>query len=385
MDKPLLPTEDASESSPYVNAIFAVLGFAYLFPYYAVVQPVDYWRLLFPNSNVEVVISLAYTITTVTTLLLLVCAGGVLRYTRRIVSGLAAQVLVLGALPAIALLAQLSARYLAVLFSTVVIAIATSFLDSSVFGLATLFPQGALEHVQLGIGLSGLFAAIFRVVSKACFPPSMVQTSTTVYFAAGAVVVAGAFIAYILLLRLPITRRCMHTTKQTAFEMRLLRKIWRNEVLVMLAYATSFIVFPGAISAIPSFQFPWLNDSAWWQLILLTVFAAMDVVGRYAAQYRCGLTARSVWRVVALRLLLVPLIICSTKAVWLTHDAISILLVVLMAFSNGYCGTLTVVQVNDCVNASELSATGMFSSLSINLGLVLGAAIGFGFSHLLHF
>ncbi|CAK4084805.1 unnamed protein product [Aphanomyces euteiches] len=381
MESPFL---GAPESSSVANAIFAVLGFAYLFPYHAMIQPVDYWHHLFPDVNMDVLISLHYTIMAVTMLCLLVCVGGVLRYTRRIVSGLVAQVLVLGLIPAAALLDQSTWRYMSILSSSVAIAIATSFLDSSVFGLASLFPQGALEHVQFGIGLSGLFAAILRVVSKACFTATMVETATMIYFFAGAVVVVGVFVAYLILLRLPVTRHCMHTTKQSVFEVRLLRKIWRSEGLVMLTYATSFTVFPGAISTIPSFQSPWLIDSAWWQLILLTAFATMDLVGRYAARWRFGLAAHSVWRV-SMRLLLVPLILCSVKGVWLTHDAISIMLVVLFAFSNGYCGTLTVVFVNDCVDASELSASGMLSSLSINLGLALGAAVGFGLSRLLGF
>ncbi|KAH9154776.1 hypothetical protein LEN26_003361 [Aphanomyces euteiches] len=377
--------QDERRDQMLANLVFGMLGFAYLYPYWALTQPVDYWIDLFPSTNAEAVISLVYTIGTVVTLLALVCVGGTNHYTRRIIGGLGTQVLVLAALPITALVSESTGRCGVVIACTILIAIATSFLDSSVIGVASLFPRGAMEHVQLGIGVSGLFAAIFRVVSKAVFAPFDVAPSTTAYFFVGSCTVAVAIVAFLYLLRLSLAQRCIHANKQDAFEFRLLRKIWRNEALVILSYATTLAVSPSAISAIQSFQFPYLNDNAWWPLILLTLNAVMEVVGRYLARYRGNLNAHNVWKVVLARVLLVPLIVCSAKRIWLTHDVISIVLVTALAISNGYCGTLSVVFVNDCVDAHELSATGMVSSLAINVGLNVGAAVGFLLSRLLNY
>ncbi|ETW07594.1 hypothetical protein H310_02071 [Aphanomyces invadans] len=376
--------EDAVDRTS--DVIFAVLGFAYLFPFWALVQPVDYWHILFPTFNVEFDISLTYTVASVLTLVWVVFVSGVRGHNVRIVGGLATQVAVLVVLPFVALVPSPVYRHVMVLTSTVWIAIATAILDSSVFGLAALFPKGAIEHVQFGMGISGLVTAIFRVVSKACFPASMLTVATTTYFFAGAVTVGSAIIAYFALLRLPQTQDHLHADRtQHSFQCRLLTKVWKNQALVVLNYATTLAVYPGVVSELRSFQSPMLNSNEWWPLLLLTLYAAMEVVGRYGAAWsHCGFTPQSVWRAVVTRLVLIPALVCAAKGVWLTHDIISVGLVMALALSNGYVGTLTVVLVNDCVDPSERSATGMVSSLCINIGLILGAAVAYFVSQAAH-
>ncbi|RLO12036.1 hypothetical protein DYB28_009031 [Aphanomyces astaci] len=374
---------DHDDTSHKCNVLFAVLGFAYLFPFWALVQPVDYWHELFPTFNVEFNISLAYTVTSVATLAWVVFVSGVRGHKLRIVGGLLTQVVVLAVLPLASLLQSPTARHVMVLTSTAAIAVATAVLDSSVFGLAALFPKGAIEYVQFGMGVSGLVTAVFRVVSKACFPPTMLTVATTAYFLAGAVAVGSAVVAYFVLINLPRTQHYLRAASTQHVDWSLLSKVWRNEALVVVNYATTLAVYPGIVSGLYSIQYPSLNANEWWPLILLTLYAAFEVVGRYGAAWsHCGVTPDTVWRPVVARLALIPALVCTAQHVW--HDVISVALITTLALSNGYVGTLAVVVVNDCVDKPERAAAGMISSLCINIGLIVGAAIAFCLALLFH-
>ncbi|KAF0692621.1 Aste57867_16324 [Aphanomyces stellatus] len=369
--------------------LFLAMGFGYLFPYWALAQPVDYWHLLFPSFNVEFSISCAYNIASTAALVGILCHGGKQRYTGRIVGGFVAQVVVLVVLPASyfvlpapALLFQ-SAHLTMVLASTVVVAIAGSFLDSSVFALAALFPHGgAIANVQLGIGLSLLVTALYRDATKAFFADDMVVASTMLYFGAGAITVGGGIAAYFVLLRLPLTRACLKAdAAQDTVHFSLLQKVLVNQLLVAASCLCTLLLWPGVVSAIPSYQFPHLNANGWWPLLLMTVYAASDVAGRVGVQHvRLGVTAATIWKLVLPRFLLVPLLVgAATGAI--AHDAISIAGVVVLGVTHGYVGTLSVVVVNHIVDATEQSATGMLSVFFLNAGLVAGATLSLGLAN----
>ncbi|KAF0692618.1 Aste57867_16321 [Aphanomyces stellatus] len=364
--------------------LFMVLGFGYLFPYYALAQPVDYWHLLFPSFNVDFEISWAYNITSVTTLFLIAFVGGKQWYAGRIVGGFATQVLVLLVLPAsYFVLASEMLNLAMVLGCTIVVSIATSFLDSSVFSLANLFPRSGIVYVQLGIGLSTLATSIYRLATKALFSNNMVVPATMLFFGVSAATVACGIVAYYLLVRLPLTQRCLAQTTQDVVGLALVRKIWRQELLVTFSYALTLSVWPGVVTAIPSYDFPHLNASKWWPLVLLAIFSAFEVVGRLLVRFRCGITPQTMWRWVLPRFVLLPLLVCSAKGVrGFTHDAISVTLTILTAISSGYVGTWSILVVNDIVDEDEQSATGMLSSLFLNIGLITGSTIGLAIAQL---
>ncbi|KAF0692616.1 Aste57867_16319 [Aphanomyces stellatus] len=358
--------------------LFMVLGFGYLFPYCALAQPVDYWHLLFPTFNVDFEISWAYNITSVTTLFLIVWLGGKQWYAGRIVGGFATQVLVLLVLPASYFVLTSQTQHLVVVLGcTIVVSIATSFLDSSVFALANLFPHGGIENVQLGMGFSMVVTSFYRLVTKAFFSNNMVVPATMLYFGVGAATVACGIAAFYLLMRLPLTQRCLARTPQDVVRLALVSKIRRQELMVTLSYALTLSIWPGVITVVPSYDVPHLNASGWWPLVLMAIYSVAEVTGRYLVRFRCGITPQTMWRWVVPRFVLLPLLICSAKGVsGFTHDAISIILIILTAISSGYVGTHAILVVNDIVDEDEQSATGMLSSFFLNIGLIIGATIG---------
>ncbi|KAF0692615.1 Aste57867_16318 [Aphanomyces stellatus] len=382
-----------------LNVLFSLIGVGYLFPFSALTQPVDYWTFLFPDFNIEFSITCVFMYTNLLALGLIVSFGSTPWFTGRIVGGFTGQLLVLVSVPSIYfVVAGESARIASVLGATAFVAIVTAFLDSCVISLASKYPLHAQESLQFGIGLSTLIGSIYRDLTKLIFPADAVIASSSLYFYTGAVSVGLCIGAYFLLLRMPISQKLASATSTETLPLVddhaaglsapnrwvVLRKCLRNQVQVSLLFMTTLALWPPLVTEMKSYNFPHLQASGWWPLILLTIFSVMDCLGRLLIPYRFGLTKDNVWQPVALRMLLVPCIVLTVQGIWFTHDAWSILFVLVLGFTNGYHGSLAILFVNDCVDDDEKAVAGSFTGFFLNFGLVVGSTIGLVLSQFVH-
>lgn len=65
----------------------------------------------------------------------------------------------------------------------------------------------------------------------------------------------------------------------------ILLKIYPAYFPVVTVYSVTLLLWPPLVTEIHSFNFPLLEETQWWSLILLFVFALMDCVGRYDEGY----------------------------------------------------------------------------------------------------
>ena len=403
--------------------LFAIVGVGYLFPFSALTQPVDYWSLLFPDKNIEFPLTTIYMYTNLFVLTLLVfgtttntlASGG---GDSRIVNGFVGQFLVLVFVPTSYFFnLDEDSNERAILGATMVAAIVTAFIDSSVIALAVQYPVRVQESFQFGVGLSTLIGSIYRDVTKLLFPPEMVVASSLLYFYSGAITIALCIVAYHRLMRLDLSKRCFarataaattistkSTTKQVEHDTHVgdttlsnetsqllasssspsrsdkwvvLNKILFNEAMVFLLFFSTLALWPPLVTEIPSYNFPRLESTGWWSLILLTVFSVCDCTGRLLVRFRAGLTRHNVWIPVLLRLVLVPLILASVKGVIFTNDVWSVVFVGVLGITNGYVGTLSIILVNEsCDDSEEEEVAGTFTGFFLNSGLVFGASLG---------
>mmetsp|Transcript_25729 Transcript_25729/g.70893 ORF Transcript_25729/g.70893 Transcript_25729/m.70893 type:complete len:486 (-) Transcript_25729:22-1479(-) len=411
---------------------FSIVGVGYLFPFSALTQPVDYWELLFPDFNIEFPLTTVYMYTNLVCLSLLVFLGGTPNFTQRIVGGFVGQLLVLLFVPTSYFFGMdEEANYYMVLVATAFAAIVTAFIDSSVISLAASYPLRVQEYFQFGIGLSTLIGSIYRDVTKIIFPPNMIVESSLLYFYSGAATIGLCIASYYRLMQLDMSKKCLAraieeeekhhhvhahahqdskaimangthktipteasplipatmdsnkkpTTNSTVSSVEpdkwvVLRKVFFNESMVLLLFMSTLALWPPLVTEIESFNFPSLEQSGWWSLILLTVFSASDCTGRLLVRYRMGINKNNVWIPVLARFLLFPLIICSVKGVFFTNDLLSVLFVGLLGLTNGYVGTLSIVLINDACDENEQALAGTFTGFFLNSGLVFGATIG---------
>ncbi|ETW07584.1 hypothetical protein H310_02066 [Aphanomyces invadans] len=387
-----------------VNMLFALIGVGYLFPFSALTQPVDYWTFLFPDFNIEFSITCVFMYTNLVALALIVSFGSTPWFTGRVVGGFAGQLVVLVFVPAVySFVTGETAHIWSILGATGFAAIVTALLDSCVIALASKYPLHAQESLQFGIGLSTLIGSIYRDVTKLAFPPDAVVASSSLYFYTGAVTVGLCIGAYVWLLRLPLSKKAMISGRaaagkteslplitkrdvQEAFPNRwmILRKCLSNQVQVSLLFMTTLALWPPLVTEMKSHNFPALQASRWWPLILLTVFSVSDCVGRLLVPYRCGLTKDTVWKPVVGRMLLGPCIVLSVQGVCFTHDAFSIAFVLALGATNGYHGSLAILFVNDCIDDDEKAIAGSFTGFFLNFGLVIGSTLGLALSQFVH-
>ncbi|KAF4128079.1 Nucleoside transporter [Phytophthora infestans] len=371
--------------------LFALVGIGFLFPFSALTQPVDYWKMLFPDYNIEFAITSVFMYTSLAFLSLLVMFFGKPQYTGRIVGGFVGQLTVLVFVPtSYYFLASSSA---AILGATAVAAIATAFIDSCAIALVSHYPQRVQESFQLGIGLSALIGSIYRDLTKLVFPTDQLLASSLIYFYSGALTIAVCIGAYYKAMKLQITKKYLLTERDSNVELiekrqslddtglaptkwSVLRKVWQLELLILCVYLASLSVWPPLVTEIKTYNFPSLQENGWWSLILLTIFSTFDCVGRFVVNHRLGLKPSNVWMPIIARFIFVPIIIGIVKEWWLQNDICSVLCVLLLGFGNGYLGALTIIFVSESVQPDEQQIIGPITSFFLNLGLVLGSTVG---------
>ncbi|KAH7479848.1 hypothetical protein PRIC1_008599 [Phytophthora ramorum] len=385
--------------------LFALVGVGYLFPFSALTQPVDYWNLLFPDFNIEFALTSTFMYTNLVFLFVIVVFFGQPWYKGRIVGGFVGQLLVLAFVPTSYLfLSSENANAVAVLGGTAVASVATAFIDSSTIALVSQYPQRVQESFQLGVGLSTLIGSLYRDLTKLVFPADQLLASSLIYFYTGALTIALCIAAFYKVMGLKITKKYLLRKADSSVELTerspllkekrqsgsdplsvagpaptkwsVLGKVWHLEVLILAVFLASLSVWPPLVTEIKTYNFPSLQESGWWSLILLTLFSVSDCVGRFIVNHRFGLTPGNVWIPILARFILVPIIIGIVKEWWLQSDIWSVLSVLILGFGNGYLGTLTIIFVSESVHSDEQHLIGPFTSFFLNSGLVLGSTVG---------
>ncbi|KAF1320338.1 Equilibrative nucleoside transporter, partial [Globisporangium splendens] len=409
-DASMTTLQEAREEA-LASYLFALVGIGYLFPFSALTQPVDYWKMLFPDYNIEFALTSTFMYTNLGFLALIVVLLGKPWYTGRIVGGFLGQLVVLAFIPtSYFFLTSESANAVSVLGGTAAVAIATAFIDSSTIALVSQYPLRVQESFQLGVGLSSLIGSFYRDLTKLVFPVDELVASTLIYFYTGALTIALCILAYFKVVSLRITKK--YVTVDNDVEMTetshllksnkplqktslvdgsdssddegkvaptkwsVLGKVYHLQILITLMFVCSLSLWPPLVTEIKTYNFPSLQASGWWSLILLTTFSIWDCVGRFMVRHRFGLTPQNIWIVVLARFLLIPIIVGIVKGYWLTSDWWSLLFVSILGHTNGYVGTLTIIFVNESVHQDEQQLAGPFTSFFLNLGLVLGASAG---------
>ncbi|KAK1944647.1 Equilibrative nucleotide transporter 1 [Phytophthora citrophthora] len=280
---------------------------------------------------------------------------------------------------------MLNANAIAVLGGTAVASVAAAFIDSSTIALVSQYPQRVQESFQLGVGLSTLIGSLYRDLTKLVFPADELLASSLIYFYTGALTIGLCIAAFYKVMSLRITKKYLLRKADSSVELTerspLLmekRQSGSDPLSITGPAPTKWSVLkkPPLVTEIKTYNFPSLQESGWWSLILLTLFSVSDCVGRFIVNHRFGLTPSNVWIPIMARFIFVPIIIGIVKEWWLQSDIWSVLSVLVLGFGNGYLGTLTIIFVSESVHTDEQHLIGPFTSFFLNSGLVLGSTVG---------
>lgn len=205
--------------------------------------------------------------------------------------------------------------------------------------------------------------------------------------------------------------------------MQVLRYSFKTGISVSILFLTTLAIWPALIASIPTFENEeLLGKTHWWPLILLNLFAVGDVIGRFSLsgfgcfcgrrsapddeaskkkKGRLGATRSNIlYYVLARFIALGPLVVIlafkgltPSLASVFHHDIVSVIVVGLLGWSNGWLGSLTIILMNEPEDFVKFKGTdgqvcvakltpehrrfiGTLTSLFLNGGLVIGATVG---------
>lgn len=385
-----------------------VIGIGYLFPISAIWAAFDYWKLVFPEGNIEFQVSVVYQLGSVVTVAFL-SFSSTFSWGPRILGGFAGQFCSLACILAFRWMPVEQLVLKSLLMVVVALcSVATGYLDSSLFSLCSQYSSDMQSYLQIGIGLGTLVSVLYRDTTK-LFMPGDITNATTLYFAIALVTVLICVYCYNLLIRLPdskhvaaqmvkgyMTPVCSMTPaevclldddgeaapssllpagkgKPNSFS-NVFRVVWRNQTVIFLNLFLTTLCYPGLLTSITCRQMLFLRDGQWFQTLLLTAFTASDIVGRFLTRFRMGLNHRNIQIVILIRALVFPAILwCITDPA--APDVFAFFIVSVFGFLNGYCVSLSLIVINEIpeLSDSQRKTCGRISACSVNAGLCAGS------------
>lgn len=421
---------------PYI--LIVLIGIGFLFPIATLAEAIDYWDTVYSGYDFEFIMLTEYTS------IKLVVVFFVVFFTYKkpdfdlfISNGLFGGAVALIVIASFYYANISTYSYYSVSLSAVAIAaVSGGLLDASIYAFVATYPMSIQEGLQLGIGLSYFISSLFRIITKASFASSIVE-STLIYFYLAGVFVLVCIVLHQYLLSLPVTkernqmlvssiarlnrlsgmvsensplvgtldemdgmeisfseatrdddddddgkRRSCCEELGLIFKSKIpqLNKVLLNESMLCLTFALNIFLFPGLVAQMKSYNYSYLNDSDWWPVILEVLYTGVDLCGRMCIHYRGSLTSENIWIPAVCRLLFIPFFLCSVYGFLFTNDIWTICFILLAGFSGGYLTPIIFMTITDDVQPHERLVVGMFSGFFSNLGSVIGSLAALKFS-----
>jgi len=384
-----------------------VIGIGYLFPISAIWAAFDYWKLIFPEGNIEFEVSCVYQVGSVVTVAFLSFSPS-FSWGPRIYGGFSGQFVCLACILAFRWLHVEELVLKSLLMVLVALcSVATGYLDSALLSLCSQYSSDMQSYLQIGIGLGTLVSVLYRDATKLLMPGNITD-ATTIYFAVALVTVLVCVACYRLLIRLPestkvaaqmrpgyISPACslqpenyvLMDDRDDGFALpaaagrpnsfrNVWRIVWRNQTVIFLNLFLTTLCYPGLITSIGCRQMLALRAGHWFQTLLLTAFTAADILGRFMLRFRMGLNHKNIQLVILIRACVFPMILwCITSPS--APDAVAFAVVSMFGFLNGYCVSLSLVVINEIpgMSDSQKKANGRISACSVNSGLCAGSVV----------
>jgi len=402
-----------------------MIGIGYLFPIAAIWAAFDYWKVMFPDINIEFPVTVVYQVVSVLAVALLSLSKS-LTLGPRIIGGFCGQFVCLAIILILLWTGLAKAALLTLLLVIVTLdAVATGYLDSALMALCSQYSSKMQQCLQIGIGFGTVVSVIYRDITKIVLAGD-VADATTAFFCIALMTVCACLASYRMLMSLPISRHVVRADNMQKLldepttppqspplmpmsptyvpvspmgqERRdflddkdlpedgvrlndasfktVFRMVRRNQLTIFLNFVLTTLAYPGMITAIPCRQFLQLKPEHWFQTLLFTAFTLVDIVARFCTSYRCGLSHKNIYLTLIVRALLFPFIFYCA-AVSTASDVLAFLVVASFGFLNGYCVSLSLIVINEIpeLTAEQRKTCGRISAFSINSGLCIGSLL----------
>jgi len=284
--------------------------------------------------------------------------------------------------------------------------IATSVLTSKVFALTAVLPPEYTGAVMSGNGFSGIITTVIFFITYSAFDTTVLkqaQISAIIFFGIGGFVCILCIFGTILLNRLPFFQ---HYQSQGRDELTSIldeedkesRSIWKiisiilpQAIFTLTTFTITLSLFPGVSSELPVQPNSWFSPELF-PSITVAVFQVADVIGRTIPGMVFFSMQKTVGIPVYIRLIFVPIflfLVKGTEVFTFAHifqkDWITLTVMFVFAFTNGFLGTLTMMYgpSNKKLRNSEKAVAGATMGFFLQFGILLGQHIGILISYFL--
>lgn len=420
----------AHEHNRAAYLIVILQGFGLLLSWNVILNAVSYFQHEYPENSdgISFYMTAAYMYPQVPLLLLMVHFGNRFSFNSRILTCLVLQTASMALLPVLAHTSMWTT--LSIAFT---LGVTTAILQSSLFGLISMFPRVYAQGMMSGQGLAGITASVAAVVVKASISSATdasQQTAATIYFVFSAATLLACIGSYIYLMRMPFTHYYLkrsgstapggeggklkvsagdeeapHTallaaaavlqedgkavaststaTEPPSTDRRVLITVAVPGIAVFVVFFITFVVFPsvapfsiafkGSLGAIS------LSDS-WWSTILLLIFNIFDTIGRTLPAWYAALKGKKLLAAACARAAIAVLFLgCARDWSPGLNDVVALLAMMAFAFTNGYFSSLSMMSGPQSVGVQDREKAGLIMTLLLQLGILIGSQASFAF------
>lgn len=285
-------------------------------------------------------------------------------------------------------------------------ALCTALCQGGIFGFAGMLPPIYIQAVMSGNGLAGITTSIIRVITKVTLEskkPVTLETlnlSAAIYFFVSAAVIIVCIVSYFIMVRTGFAAHFLGTgalseeekanllseeedifiddkaSPPPASTLQVLKKIWHMCFLVCFIFFVSLAIFPGISVTIESYYGPKSAMADWLPVLMIVVFNVFDFIGRTLPRFVVVFGEKSVGIPIVLRVVLLPLFIFCIYPRLIVYDAIPLIFMAILALSNGYLSSITMMIAPGLVEPHEREAAGTIMTFFLLLGICLGSNCG---------
>ncbi|OQV17639.1 Equilibrative nucleoside transporter 3 [Hypsibius exemplaris] len=308
--------------------------------------------------------------------------------------------------------------------SVFLINLANSIVCGGIFGMQGCLPTQFTTAMMIGQPLAGVVAVLAEVLSilSGDGSPSAVRNEATGYFGSAIAATILCVFAFTYFQRLPLAKYYLGSVsgktdvgrienldrslgssdsasypivQKVPFPTKLvLRRTWKTGLALILNFFVTMAVYPAIAAAVRSVNAS--NGSIFTNELFLplTCFLIMNV-GDFIGRWTFGflLYPRAEQDILTLvlsimRFALIPLLmLCNAQPRKLLPvffgDVIYVLLITILAFTNGYLGNLGIMYGPKLVPVTAAETTGTLMGLYLNAGLWLGSILSFALVYFL--
>uniref|UniRef100_A0A6B2L5L7 Equilibrative nucleoside transporter 1 n=1 Tax=Arcella intermedia TaxID=1963864 RepID=A0A6B2L5L7_9EUKA len=398
------------------------LGLGYLTPYQMIVSCIDYFMVLFPDTQVQYYIAWTYCLANAMGYVPILHIGARFSFDSRIYSSFVVFSVILLLISALVVFDSM--KFWVLMVVSPIIGLTDALIQPAIASYASIFPENYIVAFNIGNGISGIVATIIRVITKLLIP-SNIKISSLIYFVVGLLISMSCLFVHYFSTRTPYAQKQLSSYHVMVFgnkdikdsEKELLEYVeeevkgegeagekekekeaidWRKNksfnfvgsfktipgpaIAIFLNYMITLSIFPGLISSIPTDNF--LANDSWFPIFLIASNNIFEFIGKMSPLWSIfnNIEPYMIYLGIVLRILSYPVYILCIKPRLITTPIVPIITVTLMAYSNGLISSLLYILAmkqspvemkEDCVS---------LLSLFLVLGLAVGALVGFGIS-----